>query len=46
MLYKARKQGNSIAITIPQYIIKMLEIKDGDKMAINLQGKKIIIKKD
>lgn len=46
MKYTARKNGNSISITIPIFVRDKLGIKDGDKMNIELQGKKIIITKE
>lgn len=46
MKYTARKNGNSLAITIPIFIRDKLNIQNGDKINIDLQGKKIIITKE
>lgn len=46
MLYKAKKQGNGISVTIPRMICKILDIKEGDKLDINIEDNKIIIKKE
>lgn len=46
MQYKARKTGNSLSVTIPVFVTKQLEIKDGDNVSINLRGKEIIIRKE
>lgn len=46
MKYKARKSGNSIAVTIPTFLCNTLEIQDGTNLEIKLQGKKIIIEKE
>lgn len=43
---KAIKIGNSIGVIIPNYITKFLGIQKGTKLDIDLQGKKIIIKKE
>lgn len=46
MKYKARKSGNSIAVTIPTFICSNLDIKDGDNVDIKMQGRKIVIEKE
>lgn len=46
MQIKVTKTGNSLYAIIPSYMAKILEIKKGTKLDINLQGKKIIIQKD
>lgn len=46
MKYKARKNGNSIAVTIPTFICNLLNIQDGNMLDIKVQGKKIIIEKE
>lgn len=46
MKYKARKNGNAITVTIPSYICNILNIQDGDKLEVKLQGKKILIEKE
>lgn len=46
MQYKARKTGNSISVTIPQFVTNQLDIKDGDKVFIKLKDKEIIIRKE
>lgn len=46
MQYKARKTGNSISVTIPQFASNQLGIKDGDKVSIKLKGEEIIIRKE
>lgn len=45
MKYKARKNGNAIAVTIPAFIRNTLDIKDKDELNIKLENKKIIIEK-
>lgn len=46
MKYKMRKAGNSLAVTIPSYIVENLNLKNGDTMKIELQGQKIILRKE
>ena len=46
MRYKARKVGNSISVTIPSFVVKSLDLKNGDYLSIELEKKKIIIKKE
>lgn len=46
MKYKARKNGNVLAVTIPTFICNTLDIQDGDNLEVKLQGKKIIIEKE
>lgn len=45
MKYKARKVGNSLSITIPTFVAKSLNINNGDEVDIEMQNKKIIIRK-
>jgi antitoxin component of MazEF toxin-antitoxin module len=46
MQYTIRKSGNSLVLTIPTFIAKTLEMKNGTKVDIELQNKKIIIRKE
>ena len=41
----ARQQGNSVGITIPTTLAKLLNIEIGDNLNVELKGKKIIIEK-
>lgn len=46
MNYKARKVGNSIGVTIPTFVANSLGIKNGTPLNIELEKKKIIIRKE
>lgn len=46
MKYKARKVGNSIGVTIPTFVAETLEIKNGTPLNIELDKKRIIIRKE
>lgn len=46
MQYKARKVGNSLGVTIPSFVVKQLNIKDGDNLSLKLKDKEIIIRKE
>lgn len=46
MKYKARKVGNSIGVTIPTFVIETLGIKNGTPLNIELDKKRIIIRKE
>lgn len=46
MEYKARKVGNSLGVTIPSFVAKQLDIKDGDNLSLILKGKDILIRKE
>lgn len=46
MKYKVRKTGNSLGITIPIFVTKSLGLKNGTEVTIEMQGKKIIIRKE
>lgn len=46
MKFKARKVGNSLSITIPSFVANTLNIKNGDELDIELEKKKIIIRKE
>ena len=46
MKYKARKTGNSLVVTIPTFVAKSLELKNGTEVNIELQKDKMIIRKE
>jgi bifunctional DNA-binding transcriptional regulator/antitoxin component of YhaV-PrlF toxin-antitoxin module len=46
MKYTVRKSGNSLVLTIPTFVARTLGITNGTKMDLELQGKKIIIRKE
>lgn len=46
MKYKVRKTGNSLVITIPTFVTKSLALKNGTEVSIEMQGNKIIIRKE
>lgn len=45
MQSKIIQVGNSLGIVIPSYMAKVLEAEKGTKIDVELQGKRIIIKK-
>lgn len=46
MKYRARKVGNSLSVTIPSFVVETLDLKNGDELNIELEKKKIIIRKE
>lgn len=46
MKYKVRKTGNSLVVTIPTFVTKSLGLKNGTEVTIEMQGNKIIIRKE
>lgn len=45
MQYKVRKNGSSLAVTIPPFVVDALKLKDGDSVRIELKQNYFIVKK-
>ena len=45
MITNIAKWGNSMAVRIPQYILKSLDIADSDELELFMENEKIVIKK-
>lgn len=45
MITQIKKIGNSKGIIIPTAILKMLDIKESEKLAVRVEGKEIILSK-
>jgi len=44
IIRKIIKQGSSYMVTIPPDLLKILKLKQGDKVELELKGKRVFIK--